>query len=430
MDVRARLIGVSWVAMCGAVLLGCGSVPSKSDAGSGGGDDAPGNGICEALKALRCEGTQLVSCNGEGTAEIQTECQLRCNATTLACEDKVEPSNDYAVQLDGAVGEPALNITQNTTIDTGDFNATTGKVTVGTQQVKAALVPGVNGAPDVLVISVGSLNVAAGAALYIGYPENPGGQPTVQRPHAFMSAGDVSIAGTIFVYPDGVTATDTCVGGTTSAVGADNDYPGGGGGGFGQPGAQGGQVFLIGNGGNGGPVAGTATLMPLRGGCRGGSAASFATVPGNGGGAIQITSATRIDVVGKIGTPAFGGNVSGGGGAGGGILLEAPIVSVTGGLYANGGAGGCGNYFSDYDNSGKLEMSAATRECGLSGGNGGFGTTPPTAGQTKSNTSGSSDYGAGGGGAVGRIRINTLDMAIMGTGEQSPPASLGAIATH
>jgi hypothetical protein len=418
------------------VTIGCGSVSARNDAGGGGGDDASGTtdgqvGPCEASQALRCDGTTLVSCNAQGTAEELKQCALRCNSTSLACEDKVAPSNGYASELDMAVGQPAISITQNTIIHRADFNSTTGMITIGTQQAKATLVAGTNGAPDVVVVSVGSLTVASGVQLSVGYPDNPSAAPPSHRPMAFMSAGDVSIAGTIFVYPDGVSPTDACNGVTTTAAGADNDYPGGGGGGYGTPGAQGGNIFLVANGGAGGPVGGTATLTPLRGGCRGGNSAGFASAPGDGGGAIQITSATRIDVGGKIGTPGLGGQVCAGGGAGGGILLEAPVVTLAGGLYANGGAGGCGDYVTDNPgNNGQLAMTPATQVCASkSGGQGGYGTTAPTQGDVQNNTTGS-NYGAGGGAAVGRIRINTLDMTVTGGGEQSPPVSTGPVGSR
>lgn len=415
-----------------ATLSACGSVsgsktPDANESTGDGGGDGPQDGPCTANEALRCEGKVLLSCNAQGTGEVQQSCGLRCNATSLSCEDKVAPSNGYASQLDMATGQTAISVTANTTVNRGNFNASAGTITIGSQSTKATLIAGANGAPDVLVISVGSLTVASGATLSLGYPDNPGSTPPNHRPIAIMSAGDVSIVGTIQMYPDGVTASDSCNGVTTSAAGADNDYPGGGGGGYGTAGAQGGNIFTVANGGAGGPAGGTVTLMPLRGGCRGGSSAAFASAPGDGGGAIQITSATRIDVGGKIGTPALGGQVSGGGGAGGGILLEAPIVTLAGGLYANGGAGGCGDYIDDYTSAGKLEMAPATRTCSsTTGGNGGYGTTAPTQGSTVTNSTGS-QYGTGGGGAVGRIRINTLDMTISGGGQQSPPATLEVI---
>lgn len=430
MSLMARWSGlVGILASCG-LTLACGEVrKSGNPDGGGGGDDGNGsNDMCEASSALRCDGDVLVSCNDEGTAEVQTPCELRCDATALTCKDNVDPSNGFAAQLDAAAAEPALNVTQQTSVNVAsDFNASAGTLKVGSQQVKAALVPGANGAPDVLVVSVNSLSIAPNVVLDFNTTSG------MWRALAIMSAGDVSIAGTIKVGPIvQLAGNDPCKGAASSAAGADNDYPGGGGGGFAQPGGNGGSVTGVGNGAQGGTATGNPTLIPLRGGCPGGTNPFGGGGPG--GGAIQITSASQITISGAIGAPGYGGIAGGGGGAGGGILLEAPVVSVTGGVFANGGGGACGNYNPvSQGMEGTFSTTPALGDqCpnGRRGGNGGAGTTPPLNGDSVGNASGTQDYAAGGGGGVGRIRINTLDMTIQGTGAQSPPASLGIIGTR
>lgn len=412
------------VAACGFPKLPNGEGSGTADAPAAG--DSIGT-VCAASTPLRCEGNTLVSCNSDGTAEVQQTCNLRCDAATLACENKVAPSNGYAPQLDAAAGEPNISITTNTSfIVTTDYNATAGTVKVGSQQVKATVVPGTNGAQDVLVLSVGSLSVAAGVTLRI---EDESGNA---RHVAIMSAGDVSIAGTIYKGATGLTSgNDPCTGLASNAAGADNDVPGGGGGGYGGAGAKGGGILTVASPTNGGSATGNVTLVPLRGGCWGGATAFGGG--GNGGGAIQITSATKITVPagGAIGAPGYGGYVNGGGGAGGGILLEAPTVTIAGGAYANGGSGGCGSFTGADSSNGDLTTTPAPGgpcDNGQYGGNGGAGTTAPTDGETLSNTAGTKQYAGGGGGAVGRIRINTLDMTVGGAGTMSPPASLGVIA--
>ena len=420
---RANGIGVFL-----AVAVGCGSVENKNagiDARTADPDDAAVGvdgtaALCTADTALRCEGATLVSCNDTGTAEVAAPCTLRCDATALRCENKVHPSNGFTTQLDAATGQPALVITQSLFFSTTtDFNATTGTITVGGQQVKAALVPGSNGAPDVVVLSVGSLNIPAGVKL----------TPVGDRPAAIMSAGDVTIAGSIEAIGGLAVTSEPCFGGSSGGTGADNDVPGGGGGGFGQAGAGGGTIVGIGAGKSGGSATGTATLIPLRGGCSGGTDALGSA--GRGGGAVQITSATAIHVSGAIGANGAGGVVSSGGGSGGAILLEAPTVELTGGLFANGGGGGCGG-FSAGANGSNSTTPALGANCGgnpgtASGGNGGAGTVAPTSGSSTTNRVGSVDRAGGGGGAIGRIRVNTLDMTIAGGGSQSPAASVGRV---
>jgi hypothetical protein len=419
-----REFGSWWLVAFCAALVACGEIHGKSNVDDGGvGSDDGASVACTASATLRCEANTLVSCNADGTAEVQRACGLRCDPTALACEDKVDPSNGFAAELDGAATEPSVNITANTNVDMDNgFNAANGTLAVGTLQVKAVLVGGTGGAPSVIVISVGGLSVAASSTLTFG------GQPGAPA-IAIMSAGDVSIDGTLVVINAGsMTGNDPCMGASTAAAGADNDNPGGGGGGFAQPGGVGGAVLLVANGGAGGANSGTAPLIPLRGGCSGGKN-PFGGL-GVGGGAIQITSGTRIVVAGAIGANGLGGAVSTGGGSGGGILLEAPAVSLTGGAYANGGGGGCGSFSGSVGANGDLSTTPALGDIctnGVHGGSGGAGTTAPTNGGTKTNTAGTTDYAGGGGGAVGRIRINTLDMTITGSGAQSPSASLGTI---
>jgi len=420
-----RTFGDIALVTMGLLMIGCGNVRNDGPPG----DDAPvdgsvdGSGVCEASAALRCEGTTLVSCNGDGTAEVQTPCQLRCNAGTLACENAVDPSNGLAAQLDAAFGQPALDVTTGTLFSTvTDFDSNTGTITIGGQQFKAQVVAGSGGAPDILAISVGSMNVAANVTLNV----------QGERPAAILSAGNVTIAGTILVIGGAASTPEACFGQASGAAGADNDIPGAGGGGFGTAGANGGPIIGIATGKLAGGTAGAPTLIPLRGGCPGGGDGLGG--PGRGGGSIQITSATQVSVSGAIGANGGGGVVSSGGGSGGGILVEAPTVSLAGGVFANGGGGGCGGFSAGSDGANSTTP-ASGADCGgnagtAPGGNGGAGTTAPTVGGSTINRNATVDRAGGGGGAVGRIRINTLDASITGSGTQSPPASVGAIASR
>src|SRR3569832_2238409 len=197
------------VAACGFPKLQPAGGTDDAHGGSGG----SGN-LCAASTPLRCDGHKLVSCNSDGTAEVQEACALRCNASPLACENKVSPSNGCASQLDAAATEPYITITTNTSVDKIiDYNAAAGTVKVGSQLVKAPEVPGTNGSPEVLVMSVGSLSVAAGVRLTF---QNESG---TMRAVAIMSAGDVSIAGTIYEAASGITTgNDPCTGVSSNAA--------------------------------------------------------------------------------------------------------------------------------------------------------------------------------------------------------------------
>jgi hypothetical protein len=117
---------------------------------------------------------------------------------------------------------------------------------------------------------------------------------------------------------------------------------------------------------DGGDSYGSASLTEWFMGSGGGGGAPDAEYDGNdsrnvsgdggdGGGIVAIYSATGIAVSGSVlsigddgdDADAFGGEIGGGGGAAGGsILLVAPALTVTGGIYALGGAGGDGDSWS------------------------------------------------------------------------------------
>lgn len=157
------------------------------------------------------------------------------------------------------------------------------------------------------------------------------------------------------------------------------------------------------NDGNaGGEAYGDATLVPLLGGSAGGSAEYGKG--GGGGGAIQIVAGTSIQINGNgvIHVGGGGGDNGGGGGSGGSILLEAPAVSVFGTLAANGGGGGIENDLIKGSNASPDNVPAKGGVWNdRQGGQGGANTV----------IDGQPGQGPGrfasGGGAVGRIRINT-----------------------
>lgn len=182
--------------------------------------------------------------------------------------------------------------------------------------------------------------------------------------------------------------------------------PGGGQGGLNGGAGGGGHCGVGGAGGKGagGKAYGKATNIPLLGGSSGGGAEARG---GAGGGAIQIVAGGSIEVSGLgLIDVAGGGGSDGdsGGGAGGAMLLEAPVVSVFGTLAANGGAGAG----SERGGNGSADNVAAKGgTAGFSwlgiGGDGGADTSI----DGKPGIPTASAHPGGGGGGVGRIRINT-----------------------
>jgi hypothetical protein len=196
---------------------------------------------------------------------------------------------------------------------------------------------------------------------------------------------------------------------------------GGAGGSFGGKGGSGGAGDAS-AGGTPAATYGAAALVPLLGGSGGGGGGGpGATQGGNGGGALQLTAGVRIvvatggkvDACGGGGGGAPGNPYGGSGGAsGGGLILEAPVVEISGLVGANGGAGGLGGPADSVAGAsgpaGRPDIVPApgpsyVAPYGAAGGNG------SDASGTASNGGGGLDRnGGGGGGGGGRVRINTL----------------------
>jgi hypothetical protein len=212
-------------------------------------------------------------------------------------------------------------------------------------------------------------------------------------------------------------------GGSVCTTSGKGGGPGGGGAAQGYDAAGGGSYCGIGGPGNatsdasvagvGGPAYGSPTLIPLLGGSAGGAEGSFQE-GGGGGGAIQLSARGSITVgisgIVNVGGGGGAGNGSAGG-SGGAILIEAPAVIIAGILAANGGSGAAntgGPYGQNAQPSSIPARGVPTAGVGSAAGsiNGGAG----------SMTDGNNSSGAGGG-AAGRIRINTTTGAatIMGT---------------
>ena len=402
--------------------------------------DAPAS--CPAGQTAVCSQNTLTMCDATGAVTSTSTCPLGCNATEPRC-NKVNPSNGLAMALDEAAQAPDLILMGMTTIDTdaGTIVDQSGARTPPTSTLSAGLPVGVFvvkaraiTAQNVVVTGTKALAIVAG------------GKVTLNGTFSVSGARDISGAG----------ALDTmCRAG--NGLSGTSGRSGGGGGGFGTKGGNGGSgasPTVVGGLGSG-PV-GNVELVPLRGGCPGGhpgggtlDADPIQSDPGGAGGALQIVSATEIEIAsgGAIAANGGGGHShigillclvntpcgdGEGAGSGGGILLEAPIVSVaaTGGLYANGGGGACQT--SGDAASGALgDVPAAGQTCAGDTGSGGAGAAASIPALNGANGTGANPVGGGGGGGAGRIRVNLPPgVAFAPVGKVSPPSSAGVLGTR
>jgi hypothetical protein len=435
------------------VLAGCGSVKSPgtavdagspgSDAGSPGGDagsgspdaGAPDAALACAPSTTSCTADLLTVCGSDGQVMHSETCSLGCTTAGDACL-KLDPSNGLASALDGAAATgPAVLFDASTTATT--INTDTGAVMHNGVAVTI---------PSVVVIQPGLPNLRAFQvkSLVVQNPVTVSGAAAL----AFVSDGDVTISSTITLAGRGLApGPGAVVDHATACSGRDITIsnqvaPGPGGAGFGTAGAAGGAAN--GNvGGSPGTVAGADTLVPLRGGCVGGFVTGSGSIAGAGGGALQVSSRTKITVTVAGVVDAGGGGgafflVGGAGGSGGGILLEAPVVAVGGTLAANGGGGACGATAGE-DGRTTPRAGSASGLAALggvcsdpsqgNGGNGGTKDAAPRAGASVTNAS--TAIGGGGGGSVGRIRVNTRTGTFTQTSALiSPVASQGTAHTR
>jgi hypothetical protein len=164
---------------------------------------------------------------------------------------------------------------------------------------------------------------------------------------------NIDLGATRSVPGPGATSIGAGGAGTTVLLPSVRASSGGGGGSYGTIGSQGStnKPTVI-PAGSGGPSYGMSSGDPLMGGSPGGKG-GFAFGPvglgGGGGGALQISSAISIRLDASVNAGGGGGGGGGAGstgggagGAGGEILLESPLIAISGTLAANGGGGGGG----------------------------------------------------------------------------------------
>ncbi len=408
------------VAVPAFAILGCGSSASTTPgAASDAGDASPVSPPNEA-----------------GLVEAAT-----ADAATLA----FSPANIPAGTVLVAPGDWVFS-----TQTCGGRSAVQIDTSMGTSDCDGAAAPYTYAAITQSNASLGSLQ----AALFVTnkFTVQSGMTVTVvgNLPLIVLALGDVSISGALAATVNSLTSSTAYAGGSSgpasAANGAGGNGPGGGaapdgmsgggGGGFcgtGGSGLEGGDSGIVAAGGK---AYGDPTNVPLLAGSSGASGSDERG--GGGGGAIQIDSATSIQVT-ALGAVNVGGGGGGwaqsGGGSGGAILFEAPAVTVTGTLAANGG-GGAESYINNSGQNGQASASPAAGGMASpgtanAGGNGsGAALVNGASGGQSAGT-----MGGGGGGGAGRIRINTSSGAatIASTAVVSPqltPATMPACATQ
>jgi hypothetical protein len=440
-----------------AVSWGCGEVNSDSadarataDAAEVGPDaDVPDAGPPADAKTCQpntttCANGQVEVC-GEGGTVVDVEvCALGCAPQGARCY-QVTPSNGLAPYLDQAAGMEAVAITIGSTVNTDSgevLDATGARIDVASAIVQ-------QGAEDpIRVFMAGEFSLGTTRI-------------TGRNAVAFVAPGLIEITGVVDVSGDlnldgpGSGTCSTGRGVNTETPGnwqrpragdpaVCNPNPGyvwvtygSSGGGYGTVGGASGNRA----GGAAGDPTVDAPLVPLRGGCPGAGVSPSAE--GGAGGAIQVVSATRIELAsgvdpavlhaggggGKGGASLCEAEASanpGGGGSGGGVLIEAPTVVISGvgaGVVTSGGPGGSGCIPGDADgasHSGEIAL-APICPTGAFGSSGGAGANVAPAG----NVDDLRGVSGGGGGGLGRVRINTFD----GTYESSPAAVMRGVVT-
>ena len=373
-------------------------------------DAATGCKLCEANQTV-CQNGVVASCDANGVQTSTTQCPLGCFEDQPRCRD-IDPSNHLGTYLDMNPTPPDLDLSTGDWYVLNDAAGTLSGPAGAMLIVPNYLVTQPAGGPKIHVYVVNNLKLGS---VYFAGPNDV----TQSQATAFLAAGDVTITGPITVSGLAGSYADTACSGKmgystfAQANGAIEGY-GPGGGGAVAPGSTGGVVNDPNTGppSAGGSAFGADNLEPLVGGCQGGGYHNYSTgeidpFGAYGGGSIQISSRKSITIAGTMNADGGRGGGAGsgpgdtvtqGGGAGGSFLIEGPLVTIAANstITAIGGDGfGC---------------EPASEFCGARG-KGGTASSAPTVGGSIAfvTAAGASAefYAGGGGGSVGRIRINT-----------------------
>ncbi|HEU0037289.1 MAG TPA: hypothetical protein VFQ53_42050 [Kofleriaceae bacterium] len=374
--------------------------------------------LCDPNETACTNGT-VATCDAAGVVTSKQDCPLGCFESEPRCRE-IDPSNGLGQYLDPSQPASDLDLSAGGTIDTA-----TGQVRDANNTlipVTTLLLPAPQNGAAVRVFIVGTARLGN---INVFSSSTPG--PAL----ALLAHGEITVEGTFSLWtPDaenaqplpGGVAFASCRGGRAGVNSQDQATirTGSGGGGHATAGGHGGSVDPLLLGGAGGAASGSPSLEPLRGGCSAGDSLD------GGGGAVQLSSRVAITVRdsavinanGQIGIAfAQGPSELFGGGAGGGILLEAPTVSLGSNarLLVNGGPAATDAQLAPSVSlttavsAGGSCTSTAAYKCGKGGD--GAALDGPASDAVNVPFTGSAtvtDYvAAGGGGGLGYIRINT-----------------------
>lgn len=391
------------VAECrGSAALTCNATGDNFDpvACDFGCDPAAGCLACQPGETV-CANGAVVSCDGAGS-ETMTTCPLGCFADQPRCTD-IDPSNGLAMYLDMVADPPDLHITAS-----AQLNATRGELSMNGSDVTVPtfLSPPVSDDLGIRVVVVHDLTIDDSLSFAGGGSDGHG--PAL----AIVATGAITINAPISGYGASLVS---CAGGQgfDAADVPNHSVASGGGGNATNGGASGAIINDSAPGAAGGGVHGTTSLVPLIGGC---DAGLVTTDSGNtyvgafGGGALQLSSRVAITVSARIDVSGSSGytqqiqtgeqsadEISTGGGGGGGLLLEAPVVSLTSAADLEAGGG-----------DGAALCSTPSAFCSLGGAGAKTSGMPGrTAGNVTDTSQTNNYFTGGGGGGLGRVRINT-----------------------
>jgi hypothetical protein len=411
----------TWVAAIVAVLTvtgckyGADSFACTDNASCGGTGICQANSLCSFPDGACPSGQRYGDIAGASSGQCVGETQMPPDAMPDAPPDARAcfGSGLVAVCLTAAPTMPLTIGAGGQTIDTSDNTMCT---------------PTVSGADNYCVVAATTITVN-------GTLKAKGSKPLV-----LLASDTITVTQLIdvasrrtepeFIGAGSDPAAPACTVGTTPG-----NRAGGPGGSFTGSGGKGGDA-AGGGGGNGGNAGAAAAVNALRGGCPGSNGDGTGKgLGGHGGGAVYLIAGTKIEISGPginaggegggAGVPV-GGNSSGagGGGSGGMIGFDAPTITCTSPLIANGGAGGEGSGTVNNGAPGGdgTTQTAATggNNGSMIGGDGGNGSAGAANGGGANGKNGSSQAGADGGGGGGGGGAGIV---------KGPAASLGNMVT-
>jgi len=378
---------------------------------------------CTPGAFAECRGDTSVVCDGTGANYELQPCARGCDDATGGCH--IEPSNDLGQYLDMVPDPPDLDIA------TGTINTSTGEIN-GSTTVPSFLVPAPEAGSMIRVFVAGRVHIVDAKVITNGLTKPALAilateDIRVENSLSLVYAAGTKVPGEIEIAGcSGAHAVSGAAYNTTNGQIVKTFIPGSGGGAHATAGGDGGSVVFSNPannyaGGAGGLPSGTESLVPLRGGCP--SIATGGSVyGGHGGGAVQLTSATRIKILGTINVAGERGGMNVvadpavseiiGGGAGGGVLLEAPTVELDSKarILANGAGGASRESVGTMSESGPSAGGPCTvAACGEGGAGAGVGVAATAGAAALYDSSQTFVTGGGGGGGLGRLRINTSD---------------------